>query len=221
VTFSEQPPVYSRPKEAVPPTPLPYPAAAAGPYGGFPAVPPAQPPPPYPPATGYPPYPVSGGGGPSFRTPYPPAAGAGAAAYPGYATPYPPAPGASYQTQVSGNPSISVRGEICPFRFWPHLIEYDSFHCFDRRKYLPFFLSSNRYRYVSYLPLPNVSVPVPDLVPCLVFQSFSFRVLCIGTYGSQLHFWQVWYLGSGCISTFFSYQIRYLIVPVVRYLSLF
>ena len=112
MTFSEQPPVYSRPKEAVPPTPLPYPAAAAGPYGGFPAVPPtAQPPPPYPPAAGYPPYPVSGGGGgPSFRTPYPPAAGAGAAAYPGYGTPYPPAPGASYQTQVSGRP---CEGEIC------------------------------------------------------------------------------------------------------------
>ncbi len=173
MTFSEQPPVYSRPKEAVPPTPLPYPAAAAGPYGGVPAVPPtAQPPPPYPPAAGYPPYPVSGGGGgPSFRSPYPPASGAGAAAYPAYGTPYPPAPGASYQTQVSGSP---CGGEICPFRFLaPRLIEYDSVHCFDGSKYFPF--------YISYLPVPNVRVAVPDpvlirdyfVVPRVRFMFFS------------------------------------------------
>ena len=105
IIFSEQPPVYSRPKEAAQ---LPYPAAA-GPYGGYPGMPPQpgigaqqqQPPPPYPPAAAaYPPYPVGGSAG--YRTPYPPTTNSNTPGYLGYgATPYPPPhAGASYQTQV-------------------------------------------------------------------------------------------------------------------------
>lgn len=108
ITFSEQPPVYSRPKDAAH---LPYPTA--GPYGGFPALHPPQPgvgaaatqSPPYPTAAGYPPYPPVGGGGTAFSPPYPPASNNMAAAgYTGYG-PYPPPPAASYQNQSNPGPA--------------------------------------------------------------------------------------------------------------------
>lgn len=101
VTFSEQPPVYAKPKQ---PAGLPYPMQPGqgypgpGQQQGYPAYPP-QPqgggyPPAYPPAPGggyqpaYPPQPGYGGaqgaGGPGYP-PYPPQAGGGG--YPPYPTP--------------------------------------------------------------------------------------------------------------------------------------
>jgi len=108
VTFSEQPPVYAKPKQAAGALPYPMqPPGAAGypgqgpqgypPYppqsGGYPpAYPQPQQGPAYPPAYppqaggGYPPAYPSGGGG------YPPVPSGGAGGYPPYPTPgYPPA----------------------------------------------------------------------------------------------------------------------------------
>ena len=108
VTFSEQPPVYAKPKQ---PAGLPYPMQPGqgggypGGQQGYPAYPP-QPqggggyPPAYPAAAGggyppaYPPQPGYGGaqgaGGPGYP-PYPPQAGGGGGGYPPY-----PAPGGGY-----------------------------------------------------------------------------------------------------------------------------
>jgi len=98
VTFSEQPPVFAKPKQAPPPASgLPYPMngspgypAHPQPGGGYPPQPqPGYPPynasyggyPPttssynaggYPPAPGYPPQPPATGGGASYPPPYPP-----------------------------------------------------------------------------------------------------------------------------------------------------
>jgi len=101
VTFSEQPPVYAKPKQ---PQNLPYPIHSPQyPQGGYPPQPgyppqstgyppqqpgyPPYPTPGYPPNGGYPPantgYPPGGGGG---YPPYPPAAQPGAAARPGTAS---------------------------------------------------------------------------------------------------------------------------------------
>jgi len=101
VTFSEQPPVYAKPKQ---PAGLPYPMQPQG-GGGYPAYPayPPQPggyPPAYPPqAGGYPPaYPPQAGG--SGYPAYPPQAGGGG--YPPQAGGYPPYPTPGYPPTTAG-----------------------------------------------------------------------------------------------------------------------
>jgi len=97
VTFSEQPPVYAKPRQP----PLPYPAQPPGQSypGAYPPYPPqAGPyPPAYPPGgPGYPPaYPAQGQGGPPAYPPYPPQGPGGPGAYP----PYPPQAGGFPQPQ--------------------------------------------------------------------------------------------------------------------------
>jgi len=97
VTFSEQPPVYAKPRQPA----LPYPAQPPGQSypGAYPPYPPqAGPyPPAYPPGgPGYPPaYPAQGQGGPPAYPPYPPQGPGGPGAYP----PYPPQAGGFPQPQ--------------------------------------------------------------------------------------------------------------------------
>lgn len=87
ITFSEMPPVYSKPKEANPP---PYPPQNQGFPPGYPGGQQGGAYPPYPPRPAYPPYP---GGYP----PYPPAGNQPAAtSYGGY-PPYPPQAGPTTQ----------------------------------------------------------------------------------------------------------------------------
>lgn len=85
ITFSEQPPVFAKPKQQ---QNLPYPVHGGG--GGYPPQPSYNAQPGYPPA--YPPYPNVGAG-------YPPAGGGVGGQYPpasGGAGPYPPATGGQY-----------------------------------------------------------------------------------------------------------------------------
>ena len=126
VTFSEQPPVYAKPKQ---PAGLPYPmqpqgGGYPGSQQGYPAYPP-QPqaggggyPPAYPAAGGYPPaYPpqtgygaTQGAGGPGYP-PYPPQAGGGG--YP----PYPPATGGGYPQPQPVGRQDSMTGADEPLFF--------------------------------------------------------------------------------------------------------
>jgi len=114
ITFSEMPPVYSKPKESNPP---PYPPQNQGygfpvgqPAGAYPPYPPRPAYPPYQP-TGYPPYPPTGGANPTVSSygggypPYPPQQGGAATAQPpGY---YTQASTASTDTTSSGGGTIT------------------------------------------------------------------------------------------------------------------
>lgn len=125
VTFSEQPPVYAKPKQQLPYPPPPqgggfppYPAQGGGgafpqPGGGYPPAYPPQ-------ATGYPPaypatgaYPPQAGGTPGYPPPYPPAQGG--AGYPPYQTPgYPPAarPDSMTGTVTAEHLTASIRSAV-------------------------------------------------------------------------------------------------------------
>jgi len=91
VTFSEHPPVYSKPKDTAPS--LPYPVQNTG-FPGYPAGGGYQQP-------GYPQYPQYTNNNPGYTTAYPPATTGGYPPYPVNTTNYPGQPGVGFYSQAS------------------------------------------------------------------------------------------------------------------------